>query len=373
MKVALIHDWLTGMRGGEKVLEQLCLMYPQATVHTLVYIPERISEIINRHPVRTSMLQSPRAVRDRFRWFLPLFPTAVERFDLTGFDLVVSSSHCAALGVRAPKGAVHVCYSHTPMRYAWEHFDLYFPVERWGRVLRGLIALNMARLRAWEVRVAQRVDGFVANSHNVARRIRDHYGREARVVHPPVDVDFFTPGDAEPDDTFLIASALVPYKQVDLAIEAFNRLERPLVVIGEGPERERLEEMAGPQVRFLGWCSSEQVRHHYRRACALIMPGEEDFGITPLEAAACGTPTLALGRGGTLETVVDGKTGVLFAEPTVESLMRGVERIDRLNVDPEALRTHAVGFSAARFREEMARAIDQAIDRAQRQRTTSRW
>lgn len=365
MRVALVHDWLNGMRGGEKVLEQLCFLYPRAVIHTLLYDPTRISETIRRLPVRTSFIQSLPFGRTHYRWFLPAFPAAIESFNLGGYDLVVSSSHCVALGALAPAGAAHVCYCHTPMRYAWEHFHLYFPPDRYGRLVRAAIGWCMTRLRTWDVAAAQRVDRFVANSAHVARRIARHYRRDAAVVPPPVDTAFYTPGDGK-TDTHLIVSALVPYKRLDLAIAAFNELRRPLVVIGEGPERARLEALAGPTVTFLGWRGDEEVRAHYRAARALVFPGEEDFGITPLEAAACGTPTIAYAAGGALETVREDATGVLFPEPSVASLRRAVQACDATRFDAATLRAHALAFAPERFRERFALEVAAALEQPRR-------
>lgn len=360
MRVALVHDWLNGMRGGEKVLEQLCALYPGATIHTLLYERDRIAGSINAHPVKTSFIQSLPFARAHYRWYLPLFPAAIEHFNFAGYDLVVSSSHCVALGALAPAGAAHVCYCHTPMRYAWEHFHVYFPPERYHRITRGLIAAAMTRLRTWDVAAAQRVGTFVANSGCVARRIATHYRREATVVPPPVDTAFFTPGGTR-GDFDLIVSALVPYKRLDLAVEAYNRLRRPLVVIGEGPERRRLEALAGPTVRFLGWRTNEAIRDHYRAARAFVFPGEEDFGITPLEATACGTPVLAYAAGGALETVREGLNGALFPEQSVESLARAVTGFRPDAYDPVAMRAHAESFAPGRFRERFAAVVAGAL------------
>jgi glycosyltransferase involved in cell wall biosynthesis len=284
----------------------------------------------------------------------------VESFDLSGCDLVVSSSHCCALGAMAPAGAAHVCYCHTPMRYAWEHFHLYFPPERYGPLLRALIAWRMSRLRTWDQAAAQRVDVFVANSSHVAQRIARHYRREARVVHPPVDTAFFTPGGAR-GGFYLVVSALVPYKRLELAVAACGRLGRELVVIGEGPERARLERAAGPTVRFLGWRPDAEVREHYRAARALLFPGEEDFGLTPLEAAACGTPTIAFAAGGALETVREGLNGLLFPEQTADSLARAIAAAEGERFDAGAMRAHAEAFAPDRFRAGFGAIVAEAL------------
>lgn len=349
------------MRGGEKVLEQMCLMYPDARIHTLIYEPDRVSDTIRKMSVEQSFIQRLPMAHDKYRWYLPLFPSAVKRFNLAGFDLVLSSSHCVALGARAGRNAVHVCYCHTPMRYAYEYFDDYFPRERFNPLLRGIIRLNMARLRRWDRRAARGVDAFIANSLCVAERIRRIYGRDARVVHPPVDTDFYTPAGAK-EDFLLVVSALVPYKRLDLAVEAATRLETPLVVIGEGPEKKRLQEMAGPTVKFLGWVDQETVRDHYRRARAFLFPGEEDFGITPLEAAACGTPVVAFARGGALETVVEGITGVFFREQSADSLMAALKRVDAGRWEQGAMRKRALQFSPQKFRDGIASAVAEATE-----------
>lgn len=361
MKTALVHDWLNGMRGGEKVLEQMCLMYPEARIHTLIYEPDRVAESIRRMPVESSFIQRLPMAHDKYRWYLPLFPSAVRRFDLAGFDLVLSSSHCVALGARADRGAVHVCYCHTPMRYAYEGFDDYFPIERFNPVIRGILRLNMARLRRWDRHASRRVDAFVANSLCVAERIRRHYGRDARVVHPPVDTDFYSPAGVK-EGFLLVVSALVPYKRLDIAVEAATKAGEKLVVIGDGPEKKRLQEIAGPSVSFLGWVDQETVRDHYRRARAFLFPGEEDFGITPLEAAACGTPVVAYARGGALETVVEGITGVFFREQSADSLVAALKRVNETRWEQGAMRKRALQFSPEKFRAGLASAIREAAD-----------
>jgi len=359
VKTALVHDWLNGMRGGEKVLEQMCQMYPDARIHTLIYEPDRVSDSIRRMPVQSSFIQKLPKAHEKYRWYLPLFPSAVKRFNLAGFDLVLSSSHCVALGARADKKAVHVCYCHTPMRYAYEYFDDYFPPGSFNSLVRGIIRLNMARMRRWDRRASRGVDAFVANSLCVAERIRRIYGRNARVVHPPVDTDFYTPSGTK-EDFLLVVSALVPYKRLDIAVEAANKAGEQLVVIGEGPERKRLESLAGPTVKFLGWVDQETVRDHYRRARAFLFPGEEDFGITPLEAAACGTPVVAYARGGALETVVEGITGVFFREQSADSLVAALKRIRDGKWEQGALRKRALQFSPEKFRAGLASAIAEA-------------
>jgi glycosyltransferase involved in cell wall biosynthesis len=359
MKVALVHDWLTGMRGGEKVLESLCGLYPDADIHTLFHDRGSVSPAIERHRVRTSFVQSLPLARSHYRWYLPLFPFAIEQFDLDYYDLVVSSSHCVAKGVVATGRATHVCYCHSPMRYAWDQFDAYFSPERVGQFAsRWLYRPVLARLARWDASTACRVTRFVANSKHVAERIRRYYNREATIVYPPVDTVFYQPTPVRSESHFLIVSAFVPYKRIDLAIEACRRVGASLRIVGDGPDRRHLEAIAGSHVTFLGRLDDEQVRDEYRRAQAVIMPGEEDFGLVPVEAHACGRPVVALARGGALETVTDNETGVLFAEPTADSLAAALERIATMTFDTAHLRASAERFS----RERHARALEAVIN-----------
>jgi glycosyltransferase involved in cell wall biosynthesis len=367
VRVALVHDWLTGLRGGERVLEQLCLLYPDADIFTLVHVPGSTGEIIEGHRIFTSFLD--RLPRRVYRRYLPLFPLAIESFDLSAYDLVVSTSHSVAKGCRPGPHAVHVAYIHTPMRYVWDQFDAYFGRGRAGLVTR-LAARAMApMLRSWDVRSTSRAHGLIANSRFVAERIRRYWRREAdAVIYPPVDTSRFVPAaeGPAPEEYALIVSALVPYKRIELAISAFSRLKRRLWIVGEGPERQRLAKAAGPSVRFLGSVGQNDLPRLYAGARFFVLPGEEDFGIAAVEAQAAGRPVLALGRGGALETIVDGRTGVFFAQPTVESLLEGIAAIDRLHPDPIAIHEEACRFDVARFRPELERAIESCLARARR-------
>ena len=366
MKVALVHDWLTGLRGGERVLEQLCLLYPGADVFTLVHVAGKAGPIIERHRIITSFLQRLPLSGTHYRHYLPLFPAAIEQLDLRGYDLVVSSSHAVAKGCRPDPRATHVSYVHTPMRYVWDQFDAYFGPGRAGPVTR-LAARTLAPwLRAWDVSSTERVHGIVANSRFVAGRIERAWNRKAdAIVHPPVDTARFVPAAEGSEDYALIVSALVPYKRIELAVGAFSRLKRRLIVAGDGPELGRLRDRAGSSVRFLGAVEADALPRLYARARFFVLPGEEDFGIAPVEAQAAGRPVLALGRGGALETVVGGQTGVFFPDPTVESLIEGVSAMDALlpNVDPAQIRAHAERFAADRFGPEILRAIGSILGR----------
>ena len=366
MRVALVHDWLTGMRGGEKVLEGLCERYPDADLFTLFHQPGSVSPLIERHRIQTSWLQRLPFASRHYRRYLPLFPAAVERFDLSGYDFVLSSSHCVAKSVIPAAHARHLCYCHSPMRYAWDQFDAYFGVDRVGYAAsRWVYRPTMTRLARWDAATAGRVHRFVANSRHVAGRIARYYNRTASVVYPPVDTTFYCPAAVSPESHFLIVSALVPYKRIDLAIEGCRRAGARLRIVGDGPERERLHRLAGADVTFLGSLSDDAVRDEYRRAVALLLPGEEDFGIAPVEAQACGRPVVAFARGGALETVVDGETGVLFSELTAESIRTGLERVAQIQVDSIRLRTHAEQFSRERHMLQMRNVIDDTVSAAE--------
>jgi glycosyltransferase involved in cell wall biosynthesis len=367
VKVALVHDWLTGLRGGERVLEQLCLLYPGADIFTLVYVPGSCGEIIERHRIAASFLD--RLPKRGYRHYLPLFPLAIESFDLSAYDLVVSTSHAVAKGCKPPAHAVHVAYIHTPMRYVWDQFDAYFGPGRAGPLTRIAAQMLAPMLRRWDVHSTRRAHGLIANSRFVAERIRRYWDRQVdAVVYPPVDTSRFVPAaeGPSPDEYALIVSALVPYKRIELAVSAFSRLKRPLWIVGDGPERERLAKAAGPSVRFLGNVPEAELPRLYASARFFVLPGEEDFGIAAVEAQAAGRPVLALGRGGALETVVDEETGVFFGQPTVEALLEGVAAVDRLQPDPIRIHQHARRFDAGRFRPEVKQAIESCLARARR-------
>jgi glycosyltransferase involved in cell wall biosynthesis len=361
LRVAFVHDWLTGMRGGERVLEGLCRLFPDAELFTLVHVPGSVSPAIEARRVHTSFVQRlPRAAR-YYRHYLPLFPLAIEQFDLDRFDLVLSSSHCAAKAVVRTGRARHVCYCHSPMRYAWDQFDAYFGAARVGRAASIVMGQIMGRMARWDAATAGRVDRFVANSRHVAGRIGRYYNRQATVVYPPVDTAFFHPDGTAPGDYFLVVSALVPYKRIDLAIAAAAEAGVSLRIAGVGTERPRLERLAGPTVEFLGRVSNEAVRDLYRGAQAVLMPGEEDFGIVPVEAQACGRPAIALAAGGALETIEDGVTGVLVPDATARSFADAMTRVARNGFDPRVLRAHAERFSEERFLSGMTQVITDVL------------
>jgi glycosyltransferase involved in cell wall biosynthesis len=355
MRTAVVHDWLTGMRGGERVLEAILPLLTEPTIFTLFHAPGAVSPSIERYPIRPSFLDRIPFARSRYRNFLPLFPRAVESFDLSGFDLVVSSSHCVAKGAIAPAGVPHLCYCHTPVRYAYEQFDAYFPPDR--TAFYGLKRRLLERLRDWDRRTADRPTRYLANSSSVAERIRRHYGREAEVCHPPVDVEFFTPS-GEARGAFLLAvGALVPYKRFELAIEAARALGRPLVLVGRGPEEGRLRAGLGSSHEVVAQVSRERLRDLYRTCAFFLQPGEEDFGIAAAEAAACGSPVVALGRGGVRDIVRDGIGGVLYEETSAAALAGAVARAEATRFDYTEMRRSAERFSGARFAREFRRAL----------------
>ena len=354
-RTAVVHDWLTGMRGGEAVLEAILDALPGAELFTLFHFKGSVSPQIESRNIHTSWLQPfARRVRD-YRQLLPFFPSAVRQWDFRNFDLIVSSSHAVVKGVRA-KGRPHLCYCHTPMRYIWDRFDDYFPRSR--PIQRALVTPVAARLRRWDVSTAAEVTQFVANSTFVRDRIAKFYRREAEVIHPFVDDVFLRDSLVQDrDEAHVVVSALVPYKQVELAIEAVESSGRKLIVIGGGPLLEKLRARTSPNVQFLGSVERSRIVSVVARARSLILPGVEDFGITPLEAMALGTPVVAFGTGGVLDTVVPGRTGIFFERPDVESLRRALDEVESRQWDRVALRQHAAGFSRDRFLERFKAAL----------------
>jgi glycosyltransferase involved in cell wall biosynthesis len=369
LRVALVHDWLTGMRGGEKCLEIFCEIFPQADVYTLLHIKGSVSPIIESHRIRTTWAQHLPGVGEKYRHYLPFFPWAIRSIDLRGYDLVLSSSHCVAKGVRVYPPAVHISYVFTPIRYVWDMYDIYFGKNSSaGLLVRMVMPPLAAMLRRWDVHTSQGVDYLLADSENVRRRILKYYHREAEVIPVPVDTDHFDL-TFQPQDYYLMVSALAPYKRIDLAVRAFNQNQKPLVVVGTGPLRDVLQKESGKNISWLGWQPSENLKKLYGECRALIFPGEEDAGITPLEAQASGRPVVAFGRGGVLETVVpledylegrkDFFSGVFFQEQTETSLIETVERLEEHAhlLNPVKIRAHALQFDREVFKERMIRTI----------------
>ncbi|HJX31870.1 MAG TPA: glycosyltransferase [Thermodesulfobacteriota bacterium] len=363
MKVAIIHDWLTGMRGGERCLEIFCELFPQADLYTLLHVPGSVSPCIERMPIKTSFIQNLPFSKKGYRKYLPLFPMAIESFNLKGYDLILSCSHCVAKGIITPPDALHISYVLTPMRYAWDMYDEYFREKR-----NRMIPFFIHYLRIWDVTSIQRVDHFMCISKHVENRIKKFYRREAEIIHPPVDSNRFKIHEQK-ENYFLIVSSLAPYKRIDLAVEAFNRLGYPLKIIGSGPEEKRLKAKAGPNVEFCGWLPEDVVADAYSKCRALIFSGEEDFGIVPLEAMASGRPVIAYGRGGALETIIsyDQKektegsvpTGLFFHEPNGNALIDAIERFVTIEkeFDPLAIRNHTLKWDRKIFKEKMKGSI----------------
>jgi glycosyltransferase involved in cell wall biosynthesis len=358
MRVAIVHYWLLNMRGGERVLEALCELYPDADIFTHVYAPEQISETIRRHRVQTTFINKLPYARRLYQSYLPLMPFALEQLDLRAYDLVISCESGPAKGVLTRPDTLHICYCHTPMRYAWNMYQEYR--EGLSGLKRWAMSLFLHKIRQWDVTTAARVDHFVANSHNVARRVRKYYRRDATVIPPPVDLDRFGVASSIADGFYLCVGQLLPYKQVGLAIAAFSRLGRRLVVIGEGKQRDELGNLAGPTITFLERLDDTILRDYYARCRALVFTAEEDFGIVPLEAMAAGKPVIAFGKGGALETVTPGRTGLFFHEQTPEALaeaVRAFEAVEHTFV-PADIAAHASLFSKARFKESFRQFVD---------------
>ena len=364
-RVALVHDWLTGMRGGEKVLEAIAELYPSADIYSLIHVRGAVSPLLERQSRRQSFVRWLPGSARHYRTYLPLFPTAIEQFDFDDVDLVISTSHCAAKSAVVPGRARHICYCHSPMRYAWDQFDSYFGPDQVGAVRSELLRPVLARLARWDRDTAGRVDRYVANSHYVAGRIGRYYNRRSTVVHPPVETTFYTPDQARvPEPFFLAVSALVPYKRLDIAIGAAARTGTTLMIVGRGPEEDRLRRLAestAAPVTFAGWLSDEEIRDLYRRCRAVLMPGVEDFGMVPVEAQACGRPVVALAAGGALDSVVDGVTGILVKDATVDAFAAAMDDASTRTFDSAAIRRHAETFGKARFQQEFRAVVETCV------------
>jgi glycosyltransferase involved in cell wall biosynthesis len=358
MKVAIVHDYLNQMGGAERVLMAFHEIFPDAPIYTSIYDPKRVDPAFQKMDIRTSFMQKLPLVTRHHQPYLPLYPFAIEALDMRGYDLVLSSSSAFAKGVITRPETTHICYCHTPMRWCW-NYEEYVEREQLGKLARRILPFLITGLRTWDQISAQRVDHFIANSPVTAERIQKYYRRESVLIPPPVDVSRFPTDPAlDTEDYFLILSRLIPYKRIDLAIEACNQLRLPLVIIGKGRDKERLQRLAGPTVRFLGNLSDEEVVHYYRHCRAFIFPGEEDFGITPLEAQAAGRPVIAYGAGGALASVIDGVTGVFFHAQTIESLAEALSSFEERRFNPVVIRNHALEFDAPRFKRRILQFIE---------------
>ncbi|MBO4633063.1 MAG: glycosyltransferase [Lentisphaeria bacterium] len=344
-KVALIHYWLTNMRGGENVTAEFCKLFPDADVFTHAWNPDKVKEPFNTHKITESFIAHLPLAREKCQIYLPLMPAALSKLDFSPYDLILSNESGPSKGIRKPAGARHVCYCNTPMRYVWDMFDDYYRAAGIG----GKIAMRIFKnyMRRYDLKSAENVDQFLANSNFVAERIKRIYGRDSIVVYPPVDTDYFVPENTdEPKDYYLAAGQLISYKRPELALRACMKMRRKLVLVGVGPMVEQLKkEAAGnPDIIFAGRATRPQLRKYYAEAKGLIFPGIEDFGIVPLESQSVGVPVIALGIGGALETVSAGKTGVFFPEPTVESLCHAIEEFESMRFDKTAIMNHARNF-----------------------------
>ncbi|MDJ0652111.1 MAG: glycosyltransferase family 4 protein [Simkaniaceae bacterium] len=367
MQVALIHDWLTTIGGAEKVLKSLAETLP-SDLFTLVKDPKRlIGTPFESMNIKTSFIQKLPRAEKKYRFYLPLFPLAIEQFDLSAYDLVISSSHATAKGVLTHAEQIHICYCHTPMRYAWDLYQQYLRESNLKSGLKGILAkFFLHYLRMWDAHSSARVDAYVANSHYVARRIKKLYQRKASVIYPPVNLDYFDLEENK-EDFYLTVSRMVPYKKIDLIVEAFSQMpDKKLVVIGDGPEREKIKGKAKKNIEILGFQDDQILRNYLQKAKGFIFAALEDFGILPVEAQACGTPVIAFGKGGALETVIDQQTGLFFPEQTVSSLIKAVETFEKKVFDSKVVRTHAETFREEVFKEKFQALVREKCEVFQR-------
>lgn len=359
MKVAIIHDWLTGFRGGEVVLDTILKIYPSADLFTLIYNPGTLNRRIENRKITAAFTNKLPFKKTKYRWYLPLFPTAIESLDLKGYDLIISSSHCVAKGVIAHPDSIHISYIHSPMRYVWDMYYEYFPARKGIKFLIYQIIANY--LRMWDTSSATRVDYFLSNSAFVAQRIKRYYQREAKVVFPPCHPENTEVVTTEKEDYYLIVSAFAPYKKIDLAIEAFKLNKKRLIIIGSGQDEKKLKKNLPSNVAILPKLPRADIENYYKKAKGFIFPGLEDFGITPVEAQRYFTPVIAFGRGGALETVVDGKTGVFFHEQTVDSLNEAIFRSERIQYKKKDFQLNLNKFTEEKFMNEFKNAVDRLI------------
>jgi glycosyltransferase involved in cell wall biosynthesis len=362
LRVAIVHDWLTGMRGGERVLEVLCDIFPKARIFTLLYIKGNLSSKIENMDISTSFVQMLPFIKKYYEYYLPIYPLAVEGFQLNNFDIIISSSHCVAKGVITPPESCSICYCHTPMRYVWDRYYDYFLKDRSIKgLLKYIVKFFSHYLRIWDETSSARVDYFIANSNYVARRIEKFYRRQSEVIYPPVDCSRFFISD-EVDDYFLIVSALRPYKRIDIAIDAFNELGLPLKIIGTGKDIEGLKKAAKENIEFLGFIPDHEIPRYFSRCKALIFPGLEDFGIVPLEVQASGRPVIAYSRGGALESVNDGESGIFFHEQTKDSLIEAVLKFGSMSFDPDKIRKQAQKFDRTVFKKKIEKFVFERLE-----------
>jgi len=365
MKVAIVHEYLNQIGGAERVLLALHQLYPEAPVYTLFYDKKKVPSFFNGLEVRTSFVERIPFFHSQYKKLFFLLPTAVEQFDLRDYEVVISSSSAYAKGVITQPETCHICYCYSPMRYVWDWYHAYLDEQGLGALSRAIVAPLLSYVRLWDAESAKRVDYFIAISHHVAQRIKKYYGRESTVIYPPINTELFQPSK-DIDDYYLVVSRLAPYKKIDLAIEAFNELKLPLKIAGEGPDRSRLEKMAGSTTEFLGRQSDEALKELYSHCQALIFPAEEDFGMTPLEVQAAGRPVIALAQGGVLETVIDGETGILFKEQTKGALIEAIKKAKSKRFDSQTIRRQAAKFDTKVFNDKITRFVEEKAANHQR-------
>ncbi|MEM6843529.1 MAG: glycosyltransferase family 4 protein [Bacteroidota bacterium] len=366
-KVAIVHEWLVDHSGSEKVLEQILNIFPNADLFSVVeFLPDDLKYFIKNKTVQTTFIQKLPFAKKKYRSYLPLMPLAIEQLDVSAYDIVISNSHAVAKGVVTHSNQLHFCYCHSPSRYAWDLYHQYLRESGLQRGVKGAFAkIFLHYFRLWDLSTINRIDAFVANSQYIADRIQKVYGRKATVIHPPVNIQDFTPY-YEKEDFYLTASRFVPYKKVDLIVEAFSAMpDKKLVVIGDGPDAKKIKEKAGENIQIMGFQPFEVLKHHMQRAKAFVFAADEDFGIVPVEAQACGTPVIAYGRGGALETVVPGKTGLFFEEQNVASLVEAVNRYDDLHhtFAVTLVREHAESFSISVFKAKFLAFVEEFFHR----------
>jgi glycosyltransferase involved in cell wall biosynthesis len=357
MKTALVHDYLNQAGGAERVVECLHEIFPEAPVFTSIYDRERMPAVFRKMDIRTSFMQRLPLVMKHFKKYLPLYPLAFEGFNLTGYDLILSSSSAWGKGIKKGKGAVHVCYCHSPMRFVWMYED-YMEKEEYGPLVRMILPPILKRLKKWDLKTAKEVDHFIANSKTTQKRIKLFYGRDSEVIHPPVDTSLFKPYNSKIKDYFLVVSRLNPYKHIDLAVEAFNELGLPLYVVGSGPDEKRLKSLAKNNVKFLGKLPDDEIVKLYSECRAFILPGEEDFGLTPVEAQSCGRPVIAYKAGGALESVIEGQTGLFFDKQEIPSLVGVVKKFNGMSFDPAKIRENALRFDKEVFKRKIRESVN---------------
>lgn len=348
MKIAIIHDWINGWRGGEKCLEMFLDLYPNADVYTLFYQPEKINHRLKNFHIISSVLNKIKLFQNKYRYLLPLYPWAIQKFKLDQYDLILSSSHCVAKSILKPKKSIHICYCYTPMRYLWGFHDEYF--GKYSKISRIMIKCVFLYLKRFDLKTNENVNQFIAISNYIQKRIENIYHKQSEVIYPPVDTVYFNLNLSEKSDYYLVVSALVPYKKIDMVVDTFNKNKKKLIIVGSGPEYENLRNISYSNIKYLGWVDDERLRSLYQKAKGLIFPTIEDFGIVPLEAQACGTPVIAYAEGGALETVIHMKTGLFFENQDEICLNQAIDKFEKIEWDYNSCRENALKYSKDKFK-----------------------